>query len=112
MLERIPKYPDPRPANSLGLTAPLLTYVSMCQRHQFESKLLPTAVSAGWPTRIDFAALPARVSALRKRLVGVLLDKEQSIFWRELKKDIGEKGVRKTMGVAEQFKSFEKSQPG
>ena len=89
-----------------------MQYMDMCQRHRFESEQLPTALAAGWPTRINFATLPARVTALRERLEGILDDKERSVFWHEVKKDIRIKGVRKAMGVVEQFNSFEKSQPG
>ncbi|KAL5492496.1 hypothetical protein ACEPAI_3943 [Sanghuangporus weigelae] len=112
MLKRIPKYPDARPTNPLGLKAPLLSYVTMCQRHQFEMQLLPKARAAGWPTCIDFTTLPGRIHALRKHMTVLLRDKGKSIFWRELKKDIDKYGARKTMGVTNQFDSFEKSQPG
>ncbi|KAL5531383.1 hypothetical protein ACEPAG_4260 [Sanghuangporus baumii] len=112
MLKRIPKYPDSRPTNLLGLKAPLLSYVTMCQRHQFEMQLLPKARAAGWPTCIDFTTLPRRIHALRKHMTVLLRDKGKSIFWRELKKDIDKYGARKTMGVTNQFDSFEKSQPG
>ena len=112
MLKRIPKYPDARPSNPLGLTAPLLSYVIMCQRHTFETQLLPTAEEAGWPTCIDFTALPKRVIALRERLTSILHDKEESVLWRELKQDIEKKGARKAMGLSDQFNTFEKSQPG
>lgn len=112
MLKRIPRYPDPRPTNPLGLKAPLLSYVSMCQRHEFEMQLLPKARAAGWPTNIDFAALPERICALRQGMAMVLRDKETSVFWRELKKQIDKQGARKTMGITNQFDSFERSQPG
>ncbi|KAL5536818.1 hypothetical protein ACEPAF_641 [Sanghuangporus sanghuang] len=112
MLKRIPKYPDARPTNPLGLKAPLLSYVTMCQRHQFEMQLLPKARAAGWPTCIDFTTLPGRIHALRKHMTVLLRDKRKSIFWRDLKKDIDKYGARKTMGVTNQFDSFEKSQPG
>ncbi|KAL5513270.1 hypothetical protein ACEPAH_3668 [Sanghuangporus vaninii] len=112
MLKRIPKYPDARPTNPLGLKAPLLSYVTMCQRHQFEMQLLPKARAAGWPTCIDFTTLPGRIHALRKHMTMLLRDKRKSIFWRDLKKDIDKYGARKTMGVTNQFDSFEKSQPG
>ncbi|EJD07667.1 uncharacterized protein FOMMEDRAFT_73412, partial [Fomitiporia mediterranea MF3/22] len=84
----------------------------MCQRHRFETQLLPTAEEAGWPTCIDFTALPKRVIALRQRLTGILHDKEKSVLWRELKQDIEKKGARKAMGLLDQFNTFEKSQPG
>lgn len=114
MLSRIrnASYRDPRPSNALGLKAPLLTYLNMCQRHQFETTLLPKAHAKGWPTHIDFAGLPARVTALRDKLEGYLSNKDTSLFWHELKKEIDKKGVRKVMGVAGQFNTFEKSQPG
>ncbi|KAI5116349.1 hypothetical protein M0805_002254 [Coniferiporia weirii] len=114
MVNRIRKisYRDPRPSNALGLKAPLLSYVNMCQRHQFEATLLPQARAKGWPTYINFTALPVRVKALKSQLESYMLNKESSLFWLELKKEIDKKGVRRVMGISDQFNTFEKSQPG
>ena len=114
MLERLRKksHSDPRPTNPLGRKAPLTSYVDLCQRHQFESTLLPEAHRKGWPTQIDFEALPARVKAQSKILRQYFTSKESSSFWLEIKQEIEAKGARKALGIADQFNTFDKCLPG
>lgn len=114
MLRRVRSmsYSDPRPCNPLGLKAPLAAFVALCQRHGFESHLLPKAKANGWPIRIDFAALPRRLGEIKVQLAKVILNKGMSEFWQEIGHEIGKKGTRMVMGVKGQFGSFEKSQPG
>ena len=104
-------WPDPRPLNLNGRKAPLLCYVNVCQRHTFETELLPQAKAAGWPTSVDFAALPARISRLQKKMHRIIQDKTKSIFWEEFEKELST-GVRKATSITGQLSSFEKSQPG
>ena len=114
MLDRLrhKSYRDPRPENALGLKAPLISYIDLCQRHRFESKLLPKARKNGWPTSIDFSILPGRVRALERDLRSYLLEKDKSHLWQLLKKEIDEKGALRVMGIQGQFNNFERSQPG
>ena len=105
-------YPESRPTNKNGRKAPLLTYLNMCQRHNFEYEQLPAAEAAGWPTEIDFSALPERVRSMRAHLGKIISNKETSIFWKELKAMFKDKGVRSVMGLSGQFNSFEKCLPG
>lgn len=105
-------YRDPRPGNKLGLKAPITAFVTFCQRHRFESHLLPKAKKKGWPTRLNFEKLPDRIAALEAALNGVIKNKESSVFWKEIQVDINKRGTRNLMGVHGQFATFEKSQPG
>lgn len=105
-------YPDPRPTNKLGRKAPLLTYLNMCQRHQFEQEQLPAAVIAGWPTHIDFSRLPKRVKGMRTPLDRIIKSKKSSFFWEELETLFKDKGVRSVVGITGQFENFEKRLPG
>ncbi|KAG8215087.1 hypothetical protein J3R82DRAFT_8508 [Butyriboletus roseoflavus] len=122
---------DPRPRNRGGLKAPLTIYISVCQRHRFESHQLPIATERGWPKTIDFAKVPMRVKKMKKELEAIILDKDdisdtegldtddglrgpriKSFFWREVKKEVKKQGSRTVVGVKGQFASFEKTQPG
>lgn len=123
---------DPRPRNRGGLKAPLTIYISVCQRHRFESHQLPIATERGWPKTIDFTKVPGRVKKMKKALEAIILDKDddisdvedfdtddetrgprsKSVFWKEMKKEVKKQGSRTVVGVKGQFASFEKTQPG
>lgn len=121
-------YPDARPANPLGRRAPLAVFISVCQRHRFESQILPEAEAKGWPKQIDWTGLANRVEQMRTGLSAIVNDPGESwdddsdeeqqsprwrcVFWKELMKDVKEKGSRAAAGVRSQFSNFEKSQPG
>ncbi len=105
-------YRDPRPANKLGLKADMTVYIDMCQRHRFEVEQLPKAAAHGWPTKINFDRLPERVEALRTSLDMVINDKQRSVFWKELKRNIDKDGLMKTVGLAGQMNAFQNCQPG
>lgn len=113
------------------MKAPLTVYISVCQRHRFESHQLPIAIEKGWPKTIDFAKVPARVKKMKKALEAIILDRDdisdaedldtidgsrgarsKSVFWREVKKEVKKQGSRAVVGVKGQFASFEKTQPG
>lgn len=131
---RAKSYKDSRPSNPKGLKAPLSTFISVCQRHRFESVKLPEAKKRGWPQSINFDKLKGRVEDMRERLEAIILDgkgnvsamsedeedddwqargpRGQSAFWMDLMKEVKKKGSRAVVGVAGQFASFEKTQPG
>lgn len=127
------------------------TFVAVCQRHRFETDLLPKAKRRGWPLSIDWAGLRSRIEALRERLQDIIADTEEvelsdterdapdedggsseddegdggnedvqsqlgprarSTFWREIVKQMKQKGARGVTGVRAQFATFEKAQPG
>ncbi|KAJ8695066.1 hypothetical protein PTI98_007685 [Pleurotus ostreatus] len=112
--------PDPRPGNRLGRTAPLSAFISVCQRHRFESEMLPEAERKRWPKEIDWQALAARVTSMKHIVQELILDtageadgpRERCVFWAEVVKEYREKGSRAVTGVRGQFENFEKTQPG
>jgi len=105
---------DERVGNRLGLTAPLDKYVPVCQRHQFETDEIPRAKKNGWPSDIDFAALPERVeeACMKKRLAAVMKNPTRSFFWREIQEDVKAGGKRAVMSTAAQYATFERTLPG
>ena len=131
--------PNPRPANPLGLRAPVGMFVSVCQRHRFESHQVPKAQARGWPTTIDWERVPLRVRALRARWQAIVDDvdedfvpgvqrrngsrddcfedwedrpRKRSVFWQDVVRSVRKDGSRKTAGVAGQLANFSKTQPG
>ncbi|KAL1733332.1 RTC4-like domain-containing protein [Schizophyllum commune] len=117
MLEEVAKKsrPAPRPSNPRGRKAQLRHFAIVCQRHRFERDVLPDAERKGWPKKIDWSALPSRVRRLRDELQEILeaeIDHGGCVFWKELAKEIKEKGTRAATGVAGQFENFEKVQIG
>ncbi|KAJ6589952.1 RTC4-like domain-containing protein, partial [Mycena vulgaris] len=133
-------YRDARPSNPLGRKAPMGVFVAVCQRHRFESETLPEAEARGWPKSINWDALKGRVQEMKRDLSQILADpgdpivygndeKEGSpkyasqserskgprmrcIFWKDLLKDLKNKGTKGVKGVQGQFADFDKTQPG
>ena len=133
---------DPRPSNPLGLKAPLAIFIVACQRHKFESQLLPAAKRKGWPKTILWHKLGTRVERMKDELQALIEDpggereiddvnedvdeverlfkddsdrkgsKARSIFWTEVMDEVKKKGSRAVVGVRGQFANFEKTQPG
>lgn len=129
--------PDKRPTNPLGRKAPMNTYLSMCQRHDFERKLLPQAEKKGWPKEIEWSKIEGRIRKMEQELRELIDDGDSSlhvevtnaniedkgiysasgprarcIFWRELMQEVKAKGASKATAVGNQFATFDKSQPG
>lgn len=122
------------------MRAPLGMFVSVCQRHRFESHQVPKAQARGWPTNIDWNRVAPRVKALKPRLQEIIDDVDEeflpgahradgaegdddieiwadkprkgSIFWQDVVKSVRKSGSRKTAGVAGQLANFSKTQPG
>ncbi|KAJ7020691.1 RTC4-like domain-containing protein [Mycena alexandri] len=129
-------YRDPRPNNALGRKALLGVYITMCTRHVFEQKLLPEAITSGWPTFIDWSSVGPRVEAMRGPLESIIRDpgrqviygreetevhledmlvagpRMECVFWQEVVEELEASGSRHVGGIAGQFSTFEKAQPG
>ena len=104
--------PDPRPCNSKGRSAPILNYLNVCERHMFEVKELPKAEKAGWPTSIDFEALPARIAAMKPRLTKLLSERKDSLIWKEIKEELDSSSARKMTSLGGQYGNFHRCQTG
>ncbi|KAJ7747763.1 RTC4-like domain-containing protein [Mycena metata] len=134
-------YRDARPSNPLGRKAPMGVFVTVCQRHRFESETLPEAEARGWPKFIDWAGLTGRVLAMKAALADIIADpgdpivygnddgegeeqpkvgsqsgkkgpRMRCLFWKDLVKELKTKGSKGVKGVQGQFANFEKTQPG
>lgn len=120
-------YRQARPANPLGRKAPFAVFIAVCQRHRFESQILPEAELKGWPKSIDWAELGKRVERMKRTLHALIIDSQvdedygviledtprmKCVFWKEVMGEVKQKGARAVAGVRGQFASFEKTQPG
>ncbi|TDL13431.1 hypothetical protein BD410DRAFT_689038, partial [Rickenella mellea] len=103
---------DPRKTNPLGLKADVKQFVAVCQRHRFETKYLTMAKAAGWPTEIDFEALPTRISAMRESLQKIVDGVEPSPFLEDVEHDIRANGTRMALSLKGDFQTFDRIQPG
>ncbi|KAF7296030.1 RTC4 domain-containing protein [Mycena kentingensis (nom. inval.)] len=123
---------DPRPANPLGRKAPMAAFIAVCQRHRFESETLPEAEAKGWPKRIDWEDVRRRVQGFEWDLRRIVEDgggeedhdtvpsssqgkkgpRRSCLFWRDMMKELKEKGTKAVQGVQAQFATFHKMQPG
>ncbi|GLB43350.1 putative RTC4-like domain containing protein [Lyophyllum shimeji] len=121
---------EPRPDNPLARNAPFAVFITVCQRHRFESEILPQAELKGWPKSIDWEELGERVRRMKGALRRIIDDSEgpgagddheglaesrlkaRCVFWNEVMAEVKQKGSRAVAGVRGQFASFEKTQPG
>ncbi|EJD34447.1 hypothetical protein AURDEDRAFT_131165 [Auricularia subglabra TFB-10046 SS5] len=104
--------PRPRRNNPHGLKASMAVYIGVCERHRFETKVLPRAIRSGWPTKIDFDLLPDRVKNHRQALDAVLADPRASVFFREANDLIAKVGARVAESPMGQYAAFQRFQPG
>jgi len=114
--------------------------MSVCQRHQFESQVLPKAEKEGWPQAIKWDKVGGRVFRMKAVLKALIEDpgdefidddgwevlfsrqtesekkkkgpKASNIFWTDVIDEVKKKGLRAVSGVREQFSNFEQTQPG
>lgn len=125
--------PEDRLSNPLGLRAPLAAFVSVCQRHRFERNWIPRAQLSGWPTKIDFNKVPARIKQFSDALKAMTDDvdedfasslskrrmtsdgtrpRKENEFWQDAVKQVRRQGSRHAVGVRGQFQQFTNTQPG
>jgi hypothetical protein len=106
-------YPSPRPANPSGLAAhSFQLYVNLCAQHRAETTVIPEGLRRGWPTNIDFDALPSRVSLVRARLEAMINDPTGSPFYQDTVNDLMLHGALHISSIMGQYNSFDKSRPG
>jgi hypothetical protein len=122
-------YLDPRPGNPRGRRAPVQVFIGVCQRHRFESEILPEAERRGWPKTIEWGKVRKRVKQMEARLRALIDDSDcaakdkrsgsqsqgpriKCVFWQEVIKEVKTKGSRVVAGVRGQYSTFQKVQPG
>lgn len=89
---------DPRPSNPLGLKAPLVTFITVCQRHRFESEILPEAEAKGWPKDIKWKEVSGRVIKMEKALRALIEDRGDEASESEAERDAWEVVYKKDRG--------------
>ncbi|KAJ7682380.1 RTC4-like domain-containing protein [Mycena polygramma] len=128
-------YRDARPSNALGLKTSSAIFSTVCHQHIFESETMALALKNSWPTSIDWEILRERVAGMEVDLRAILADpgppivypqsepatppslqqdgpRMRCIFWRDILRALETVGSRGVSGVAGQFATFEKTQPG
>ena len=56
------------------MRASLAAFNAACQRHRFESQILPEAEQKGWPKSIDWKAISSRIMKMRQLLKALIED--------------------------------------
>ena len=102
----------PRSTNRHGLKASLPVYIGACERHRFEAKLLPQARKAGWPDKINFNEIPARLIARTADLTRILDVPMSSSFFCDAIDHIAQVGIRVAESAMGQFATFDRILPG
>lgn len=71
---------DPRPTNPEGLWASPTVYAQVCARHAFEDEHIPMAEANGWPTRIQWSELGARIARRKEQLQAIIDDLDEDFL--------------------------------
>ncbi|SCV70378.1 BQ2448_1772 [Microbotryum intermedium] len=113
LLSRPNLAPNPSKRNPLGKRLPVVETASFCRRHRWETSVIPEGKARGWPTTIDWDALPKRVGRgdLSEHLSQVIMQRKPSRFLDIAKKEWEAKGS-KINNILSEFKSSEIELPG
>lgn len=95
--------PCPGPNNPLHRSAPISIYMTYCERHMAEQKLMPTALEEGWPLRPNFDTIFDRLaqSCIELRAVS---ESDTSLFLIGAK-TYYKSGANRLQGISKQFES-------
>lgn len=106
--------PEPRLRNPLGLTAPLMTFINLCQMHRAESTHVERGRQNHWPSVIDWDGARERLKSSRvvKALRKIINDPHSSEFFATLYNVIKRDGALKAASIRGQLDTFELSFPG
>jgi hypothetical protein len=106
--------PEPRLRNPLGLTAPLMTFINLCQMHRAESTYVEQGRRNHWPSVIDWDDVRERLRSPRvvKALQEIIKDPHSSEFFVTLYNTIKRDGALKVASIRGQLDTFELSHPG
>lgn len=77
--------PSPRPANRLGLRAPIPVFAGVCSAHDLEKYDMGIALAEGWPTEVDWRVFIQRVVDLSGYIQSIIDDVDEE--WRPLQTD-------------------------
>ncbi|CAE6359115.1 unnamed protein product [Rhizoctonia solani] len=106
--------PEPRLRNPQGLTAPLMTYINLCQMHRAESKYVEQGRKNCWPSVIDWDNVRERLKSLEvvRSLRNIIDDPYSSEFFVTFYNNIKRDGALKAASIRAQLDTFELSHPG
>jgi hypothetical protein len=60
-----------------------MVFAAVCERHQFETEMLPKAVENGWPISINWDVLKDRVLGMRSDLEDIIADTGSVIVYND-----------------------------
>ncbi|EUC59143.1 RTC4-like domain protein [Rhizoctonia solani AG-3 Rhs1AP] len=105
---------EPRLRNPSGLTAPLMTYINLCQMHRAESTHVEQGRRNHWPSTIDWDDVRERLksSEIVKALRDIIDDPHSSNFFVTFYNNIKRDGALKAASIRAQLDTFELSHPG
>ncbi|CAE7092761.1 unnamed protein product [Rhizoctonia solani] len=105
---------EPRIRNPHGLTAPLMTYINLCQMHRAESTHVEQGRRNHWPSVIDWDDVRERLKSpeVTKALRRIIEDPHSSEFYVTLYNNIKRDGALKAASIRAQLDTFELSYPG
>ena len=105
-------WPQPRYRNACGLQAPVEVFIDLCNMHRNETTVIPEGLAQGWPSEIDFDAVPQRLWKLKSKLEKIINHPAGGYFYEMAKTDIKEMGGLAMGSMRGQFAAFQKTQPG
>ncbi|CAE6482737.1 unnamed protein product [Rhizoctonia solani] len=105
---------EPRLRNPNGLTAPLMTYINLCQMHRAESIHVEQGRRNHWPSVIDWDDVRERLKSPKvvKALRTIINDPHSSDFFVAFYNTIKRDGALKAASIRAQLDTFELSHPG
>lgn len=105
---------EPRLRNPNGLTAPLMTYINLCQMHRAESIHVEQGRRNHWPSVIDWDDVRERLKSSKvvKALRTIINDPHSSEFFVTFYNTIKRDGALKAASIRAQLDTFELSHPG
>ncbi|CAE6468424.1 unnamed protein product [Rhizoctonia solani] len=105
---------EPRLRNPNGLTAPLMTYINLCQMHRAESTYVEQGRRNHWPSIIDWDDVRERLksSEIVKALRDIIDYPHSSKFFVTFYDNIKRDGALKAASIRAQLDTFELSHPG
>lgn len=104
--------PSPRTANPDGWSASsFVSFIEVCNRHRNETTTIPDGLRQGWPSEINFDALPRRLNLLKSQLAAFVKDPASSSFFRATS-DLDDPGSLHSSSMEGRLLIFKRSQPG
>ncbi len=105
-------WPNKRYTNPEGLKAPLEAIIDLCNLHRSEVSIIPEGIAKGWPSEIDFDAIPSRLWKLRPKLQDLIDHPSGWHFFEIAKEDVEVLGSMVTNSTRGQFSASSRTRAG